>query len=191
MNKFKKVVLGVLTLTAAIFLSGCATTYSFNNQTYKSADTAIQAHQDFLNSILPQIKPVVETAKIKKVLIVTPTKATCEKLGITKTGSPKREILDYLGTYLKNDFAFHQKFLEKSNMFEVIEHEYAEIPRNAAKNKVGEYDFVVYLDMISPQQISWYITSAEGSDKQINIDNMAPVGSARIQSWLSDINSKL
>jgi len=183
-----KPLLTLLLALSLIVITGCGTKYSFNNQTYKKPEQALQAHKDYLNKIESELK-VSDSKPTGKVLIVTPSKKTAESLGITRTGQPGKEIIDYLGSYLENDYSHFSRFLTKSNLFETVEPVIDDFPKNYANKKKGDYDATIYLDMKSPTQISWFVMfSPEHEAKPIVIDSMAEQGSPKIQSWIDNIN---
>ena len=184
--------INLLIAGSVIFMLGCGTQYTFNNQSYTKPSEALAAHSNFSTNIETGIKPITDSPIASSVMVVTPSKETCQKLGITKTGSPSKEMMDYLGEYLKSDFAYFNKYIQKSELFTSVEHKIVDFPAKFVKDLDKKYDAVVYLDMVSPSQASWYLLSSN-SDKpqQINFDNIAAPGLPKVNSWLMDIKSKL
>ena len=174
-----------------ISLFGCAHQYTFNNKSYSSADDALKAHMEYLEEIQNGLVSNSSNPK-KNAIIITPSKNTCEALGITRKGSPTKDMINYLGTYLEEDYAYFSKYLLKSNIFRIVNHVIDDFPPQYANKVKNEYFATIYLDIKSPSQTSWFImVSPENAPKQIHIDNMAKNGTLRIQSWLDDIQGNL
>lgn len=171
------------------FLSGCYT-YTYNNKNFQSADAALSAHENDLALYTTQITE--STVKISgKALVVTPTKKTTEALGITTKNSPPPKLIDYLGRYQERDYLAFSEYLKASNAFDDVVLKVVAHPVVYAKDAVNDYAATIYLRMLSPTQISWYmITPNTGEPQQINFDNLANTGSERINSWVKDIVSK-
>lgn len=180
-----------MTVVFIVLLNGCANNYTFNNNSYTSPESALSAHKEFLQEIEKNINSVSSTPKGNAV-IITPSKKTCEALGIKRTGQPTEDMIDYLGKNLEQDFGFFSKFLIKSNIFKSVTPIVDDFPLQYANKVKSDYSATIYLDMKSPSQISWYImVSPENIPKQLNIDKMAENGAPKIQSWIVDVNNHL
>jgi len=174
---------------ALSFLSGCTTTkYTFNNENYSSSADALSAHRSFLDKMLSELK-VREKSIDKKVLVVTPNKSTIEAVGIKRTGTPKQEVIDFLAQHSETDFRFFYQALQKSKLFSQVESRLAEHVLKDARQEVDNYAAVVYLHLVSPTQVGWYMLKP-GEDKpvQINIDALAK-GTQRIESWVDGVET--
>lgn len=168
-------------------LNGCAS-YTFNDQSYTSPEAALSAHKVFLFEIEKEIKPSNFTIK-EDVIIITPSKITCEALGIIKNGVPAKSVTDYLGAYLEQDFAYFSNFLKKSKMFKSVDHKIEDSSLQYANKVKNDFFATIYFDMQSTTQASWFImVSPDNIPKQINFDKMAKTGALRIQSWIDDVH---
>lgn len=175
----------------AVLLSGCVTHYSYDNISYASPKEALDAHSVALEKIVSDLKPINSNPNGNAV-IVTPSKTTCEALGVTRKGAPSQDLINYIGSSLEMDFAFFSKFLVKSNLFNSVNPVIDEFPLQYVNKVKNDYSATIYLDMKSQEQIGWFvIIPPDNVPKQINFDKMAEKGAPKIQSWLNDIKSKL
>jgi hypothetical protein len=173
----------------AVLLSGCGHQYTFNNNSYSSPDSALGAHREYLKEIERDIESVSSIPRGNAV-IITPSKNTCEALGITRKGHPTEDMINYLGQYLEEDYAFFSNFLVKSNIFSSVEHVINDYPLQYANKVKSNYSATIYLDMKSPSQISWFILIApENLPVQLHFDKMADNGAPKIISWINDIKN--
>jgi hypothetical protein len=185
-------ILGVIGLSLfALCLGGCGNTYTFNNQSYSSSEAALTAHAKYLEDIEADIVPI-DNQPNGTAVIITPSKKTCEALGITRTGHPKEELVTYLGEYLEDDYAYFGNFLIKGNVFKSVEHEITDFPQQRARALNNKYSATIYLELLSPTQSSWrIIIPPESKSEQINMDGSAKPGAPQIQSWINDIHTKV
>jgi len=189
LNSIKKSIF--IPATLMLLLSGCAHTYTFNNQTFSSPTDALTAHKQYLETIENELTPYKATPKGKAV-IITPSKKTCEALGIKRTGQPAQELIDYLGKFQEEDYHFFYRFLLKSNLFISVDSLVEDFPVQATNRVKNNYDIIIYLDMRSPTQISWMlIYPPNNKPQQINTDKLAKTGTPKIKSWLDDIKRNI
>ena len=190
MVKFKRLGI-VLFAVVSVLLSGCGHQYTFNNNSYSSPESALNAHNEYLKKIEKDLKSVSSTPKGNAV-IITPSKKTCEALGIKRKGHPTEDMINYLGKFLEEDYAFFSNFLIKSNLFTSVEHIIDDYPLQYVNKVKNNYSATIYLNMRSPSQISWFIlVPPKNKPKQLNFDKMADNGAPKIQSWLNDIKNYL
>jgi len=190
MVKFKRLEI-VIFAVFFVLLSGCRHQYTFNNNSYSSPEKALNAHHKYLEKIEKDLKSVSSTPKGNAV-IITPSKKTCEALGIKRRGHPTEDMINYLGKYIEEDFAFFSNFLIKSNLFTSVEHIIDDYPLQYVNKVKNNYFATIYLDMKSPSQISWFIlVPPKNKPKQLNFDKMADNGAPKIQSWLNGIKNYL
>lgn len=90
-----KKLLYIAAALALLSLSGCATQYNFNGESYRSSTDALAAQKGYLDKLLAGVKSR-GTSIDAKVLVVTPAPATIEALGIKRTGTPKQDSIDYM-----------------------------------------------------------------------------------------------
>lgn len=182
----KKIAL-ILGVVLAVSLSGCSTNYSFNNQNYSKASDALAAHTKFLDEIKQNITIKPSTLP-GSVMIITPSKETCEAVGITRTGTPKKEMTAYLGEFLESDYAYFSKFLSASKAISTVESKITDFPIKDAHALSGKYSAVIYLHILSPTQVGWYMLKP-GSNQpiQINMDAKAAPGAPKIDSWIDSV----
>jgi hypothetical protein len=181
-----KIITLFLGIVIALSLSGC-NSYRFNNQNYSNASDALAAHSKYLEETKQNIS--IRKATIPgKVMVITPTKETCEAVGITRTGTPKKELTAYLGEFMESDYAYFSKFLSASRAFSNVESRIADYPIKDAHALSGKYSAIIYLHILSPSQIGWYVLKS-GSHQpiQINIDAKAAPGAPKIDSWIDNI----
>lgn len=177
----------IIFISFLFLLTGCATTYTYDNQPYSSAEKALAAQQALFRSIEESVD-VFETEKFQKVLFLTPSKETCEALGITKTGAPKKGILDYISSVLTRDYEKFGDYFRKSKLSNVTNSKVVDYPKAESRQYVDQYDAVIYLHMLSPSQISWYIVAKNEEPTIISMDPMAKNANEKIASWLNAIN---
>jgi len=121
-------------------------------------------------------------------IVITPSKETCEALGVTKSGAPRQEFIDYAATNEQYEFANFYKYLEKSKAFSRVESRIVDHPLLEARNVSASYVATIYLHMVSPSQVGWYmLTPGAKEPKQINFDATAAPGAPKINSWIKSI----
>lgn len=168
-------------------ITGCGPVYTFNNESFSTADSANDAHRHFLINIENEIKSSTDTTK-GSVAIVTPSQKTCEALGVNTKGSPPKEVINYLGKFLEEDYSNFSKYLIKSNDFKSVESFVVDYPNQYANSIHEKYDYTIYLDMKSQTQIGWFVMKSKNPvPVQVNFDNMAAAGAPKIQSWIENI----
>lgn len=179
----------VLVIVVACILSAACSTYSYNNQTYKSASAALEGQREFQQAIVS--KMTASAVRISgRALVITPSKSTCAALGIVKKGAPKQEIIDYVSTNLEREYAYFAKYLEKSQLFSGVDSRVVDHPQADARALAKDYAATIYLAMTSPSQAGWFML-VPGSDQpiQINFDSLSEPGAPRIRSWVAAIAS--
>ena len=184
MNIKKTLCLSIATLS----LTGCATTtYTFDNKHYKNSAVALAAHDKYLGDLLNNIS-VLPVQISGTAIVITPSKDTCEALGIAWKGRPNKAVKNYLGTFEESDYAYFSKYLEKSRGFTHVESMIVDYPQVEARKATGNYVAIIYLHMISPTQVGWFLlTPGSSSPKQISFDQLAEPGVTRIDSWVNEI----
>lgn len=179
---------GVAIVLFLVYLTGCATSYSYDNQTYKTADDALAAQQTNFQ-ILEKSVEVIGSENFDKVLVLTPSQETSGALGVTKTGAPKKEAIDYVSSILSRDYAKFSDYVRKSQISKFTEGKVVDYPKTESTKYVEQYDAVIYLHMLSPSQVSWYILTKGNEPRVISMDPMAKNGKEKIASWLKAINA--
>jgi len=186
---FKKLI--IFLSPFALFLASCSYQYHFNNNSYSTPDDALNAQREYLDGIENELKPY-DFPPMGNALIVTPSKRTCGLNGIKSTGQPTREMMDYFGKFLERDYASFSKILIKSNLFASVNHVIDDFPAQYVENVKKNYSAVIYLNMESPNQISWFmLVPPVESPKRLNFDQKAEMGVPRTQSWLNSIKKQL
>ncbi len=184
---------GLLIIIALLsfLMSGCANNYTFNNQSFTSPEEALSAHDKFLKNIEKELSPVSSNPQ-GHALVVTPSQKTCEALGIKRTGHPNKDIIDYIGAFLKNDLAFFSSFLTKSNIFKVVDSVIDDFPPQYVKRANKDYSAIIYFDLKSPDEADWYIIiPPDYESKKININKTEKDPTLKISSWNNDIKNQL
>lgn len=182
--------LPVLLIIACLIGCGCSTIrYTYNGKNYGSSEEALAAHAKDIDGIVSEVA-VRKDPINAKVLIVTPNSTTTSSIGINRKGTPAQPIIDFLGIYMERDFAARSKALQKSNAFTTVDARIAEFPVKEARASLDNYAAVVYLNMISPTQVGWYLLKSQDAPPvQINTDAMAK-GAQRTESWIDSIVSE-
>ena len=185
-NYFIKVFLLVLTIP---LISGCGVKYTFNNKTYSSAESGLAAQQKFFQEIESKIKPSNKNFA-GKAIIITPSKKTCKALGIKRTGHPTEDIINYIANAFVADTSYFGNYIKSNNLFDSIHSVIDDYPKQYANKIKNDYIATIYLHMVSPDQIGWFImVSPQNIPKQINFDNTADPGYPKIQSWLDNVKN--
>ena len=123
-------------------------------------------------------------------IVVTPSKETCEALGITRKGHPQKEIIDYLGNHLESEYAYFAKYLKKRNLFAKVDSVIVDFPKVYSQKVQSKYDAVIYLHQVSPGNAGWYLlVGSNNQPKSIYMDPIADTGHKRVESWLSNIEN--
>lgn len=180
-----------IALTAVLaLLAACASNYySYLGVKHKTPERALAAQAEYLEGIERDITrlpaPVGNSA-----LVLTPSMSTIEALGVTRTGSPKQELVDYIATTSLRDYSTFGGYLTASGAFSQLSSRVVDFPQMEAKRERGNFDAVIYLHMKSPSQVSWFIiTPNNKTPSPINFDAMSAAGASRIDSWVRSIAS--
>ncbi|MBK7414936.1 MAG: hypothetical protein IPJ38_07235 [Dechloromonas sp.] len=121
-----------------------------------------------------------------KIIVISPSKSTTEALGINKIGgtSLPKDSSDYLGQIMENDYQLNGRALKKSKAFTEVDLKIADYPLKEARVLVENHSAVIYLNMLSPTQVGWYMLKSNNeAPVQINYNAIAK-GSKRIDSWI-------
>lgn len=183
---FKKIILvGAL----AVFVAGCARDrYTYNNEDFSTPADALAAQAVHVDGLLKNIK-VRDQSIDAKILVVTPTQSAHVALGITRKGSPKQEMIDYMGQSSERSFQAMGQALQKSKTFTQVDVTLAEHTLKAARQQIGNYSAVVYFHLLSPTQYGWYLLKQNNETPiQINLDPLAK-GADRVESWIASIET--
>ncbi len=183
MKSIKLIVL--LVLLSTVF--GC-TNFTYNNKTYSSAADALVAQGSFLSEIESKIRPSTKRYN-KTVLVVTPSRKTCEALGVTSTGHASSELVGYVADTLTNDYRKFSDYIIKRKMFDSVKSAVDDFPKVAAEEAKNQYDVVVYMNLISPNQAGWFaMTKPDYNPQQVNFSTIAEPGAPKVESWLENLD---
>ena len=185
-------------LMLLVLSSGCGARYTFNGKSYSSPKDLFSAHEEYIKDIEQKIKPASSTPNGNAV-IITPSKKTCEALGIKRSGHPPKDMINTLGQLSERDFSYFSNYLQKSNLFESIEHFIDDYPLQRAQKINKNYYATVYLDIKSQTQADWFImVSPENTPKKINFDkpdvhtfDNEKDTLKKIQYWINDVKNNL
>ena len=179
--------LNVLAVTAlSLLLAGCAT-YSYNNEKFSTASEALSAQGKYLGSVANGIS-AEPTSISGTVVVITPSKDTCAALGVVRRNSPPLEFVDYVAATLANYFAAFATFLERSRAFTGVEGRVVDQPLLEARQVSANYVATIYLQMLSPTQVGWYLLTPDAKEpRQINFDATAAEGLPKVTSWVRSI----
>lgn len=182
--KFAKCLV-LLVMLCSIF--GC-TKFSYNNKTYSSPDDALVAQGKHLSEI--ESKITRSTKKYNKTaLVVTPSSKTCEALGVISKGHASSELTGYVADTLKNDYRKFSDYIIKRNMFTSVKSVIDDFPKVAADEAKNQYDVVVYMNLISPNQAGWFaMVKPDYNPQQINFNKIAEPGAPKVESWLDNLD---
>jgi len=189
-KKTKRIGVLLFTVAAALCLSGCGNTYTYNGKSYSSAEAAHTGHIEHLKALEADIVSVEENPSGSAV-IITPSQKTCEALGVSRKGLPPEDIVQYVGKYLEDDYSFFRNYLNRGNIFKSVAYEINDFPRQRAREISKDYDATIYLDMQSASQVSWvFMAPPKNEPELIHIDSKAGAGAPKIQSWVNNVHSK-
>lgn len=182
----KKYTKGFLFAVSLTMLGGCASIrYTFNNENYNSGADALAAQTIYIDKLLADVK-VRDKSINAKVLVISPNQVTIEALGIKRTGTPKQEIIDYIKESSEKDFQSFGRALKKSMAFTQVELKVSEHPLKDARQEAGRYAAVVYLHLVSPTQMGWYMIKGEdGQPTNFSADPITK-GAERSESWIDN-----
>ncbi len=174
-------------LCALLLLLGGCVTYTYNGGSYHSADEALAAQQQFNDQTLAHVTRL-KHADPGTALVILPSRSTIEANGVTRTGTPDHKVIDYVVTLLSNDYSYFPRYLEASGAFAKVENRVVDYPLREAHDAQGKYAAVVYLHMISPQQVGWFVLKPGAqAPTAVNFDTMAQAGAPRIDSWVKGV----
>lgn len=165
--------------------------FSYNAQKYPSARVAYDAQYVHIDSIAKDIRAVPQRISGDAV-VITPSRTTIEALGMTRTGSPKRQFVEYVAVTTERDYESFSRYLDASGAFSTVDSMVVDFPQKDAREVRARYAATIYLHMKSPTQIGWFLlTPTSKSPKPISFDSLSAFGSARIDSWVQSIIGNL
>lgn len=172
-------------------MMGCGNTYKYKGQNFHSPEEALNALRIDLYAVKSQITPTPKK-RGGTAAVVIPTFETFVALGVKKTGNPKKELSDYIGKFLVLSSSAMYDFIDQRKIFNkvtLIEDNY---PIPAVKKIIAEYDVVIYLDLVSPEQAQWFMrVTPDYKIMPLNSDKSKAVGYPRTLSWLENIENNL
>jgi len=174
----------LLVMLSTIF--GC-TNFTYNNKTYSSPEDALVAQGKYLSEIETKITPSPKKYD-KTALVVTPSRKTCEALGVTSKGHASTELVGYVADTLTNDYRKFSDYIIIRNMFASVSSVIDDFPKVAADDAKNQYDVVVYMNLISPNQAGWFaMVKPDYNPQQINFSTIAEPGAQKVESWLDSL----
>ena len=193
LNNFKpRLSKAVFCFVLSLTIIGCAGyTYKYKGQNFHSQEEALNALKIDLYDVKTQITPTMKTNG-GVAAVVIPTSDTFVALGISKIGHPEKELTDYIGKYLVVSNTAMYDFIDKRKIFNKVILVVDDYPTVAAKKIIAEYDVVIYLDLVSPEQAQWFMRAApKYKNVPIKADESRTFGYHRIMSWLENIENNL
>lgn len=174
------------------FLAGCASYYySYLGVKHKTPERALAAQAEYLESIERDITRL-PTPSANSALVLTPSRSTVEALGVTRTGSPKQELVDYIATTSMRDYSAFGGYLRASGAFFQVSSRVVDFPQMEAKRERENFDAVIYLHAKSPSQVGWFVvTPNDKTPSPIIFDALSADGAPRIDSWVRSIASQM
>lgn len=175
-----------------LLLPACSSYYfSYNGKKYRSADAALAGQQTYIEEVKSEIT-VLPNQYPGTVVVITPTISTWEALGITRTGSPKKILVDYIAKTNDENHAVFAQYLEAAGVFDRVESKLADFPHMEAKKLQENYAATIYLQIKSPTQMGWFMfTPSSTSPVQVNFDTLAAPGAPKVDSWIQSVISNL
>ena len=171
----------------AILTAGCTTTFTYNGASYRSADAALAGQREHLKQVLSQITPAATTIP-GAALVIVPTPQTLEALGITRKGSPPKEIIDFLVSSMGVDYGQFPEYLRAAKIFRSIDYRAVDPTALEARQVASNYAATIYLQLLSPTQVAWFLLKPDGGPPtEIHFDGTAASGAPRINSWLQRV----
>ncbi len=177
---------GVGCVLIGLLLSGCST-YSYNGETYHSPDDAVAAQRQFEEKTLANIAILARTNPGTAIVII-PSKSTIEATGVTRKGSPEKKYVDFVANELNSDYEYFPKYLQASKAFSVVEARVVDHTTQEARRVAAGYAATVYLQMLSPDQVGWYLLTPNSSAPiEVHFDGTAQPGAPKVDSWVRSI----
>ena len=181
----------IFCFASLLILIGCVNTYKYKDHNYHSQEEALASLKYDLYEVKSQILPT-KNKRGGVAAIVIPTFETFIALGVKKRGNPKQELIDYIGKYLVVSNRVVYDFIDQRKIFNkvtLIEDNY---PIPVVKKIMAEYDAVIYLDLVSPEQAQWFMrVTPDYKNMPLNSDTSKAVGVSRTLSWLENIENIL
>jgi len=170
----------VAILTTLLLITGCGARYTFNSETFSSSSEALQKQSEVFSHSLDKVTPT-DTSVHGKALILIPSDTEIHKNYIrlgTDASRLEKEQIDYLIAVVANDCQFTANYIRKRAIFDSVS--LARHNGNPASFPIGDYDFVVFVDVDG-----W---SIKGKDSpraiQILIDKSIADADSRILAFL-------
>ncbi|MDP2853421.1 MAG: hypothetical protein Q8O28_04140 [Smithellaceae bacterium] len=174
-----------------LLMMGCGNTYKYKGQNFHSPEEALNAQKIDLCDIKSQITPI-QKKRGGTAAVVIPTFETFVALGVKKTGNPKQELSDYIGKILVASNSTMYDLIDQRKIFDkvtLIEDNY---PIPVVKKIIAEYDVVIYLDLVSPEQAQWFMrVTPDYKIMPLNSDKSKVVRYPGTLSWLENIENNL
>jgi hypothetical protein len=166
-------------------LAGCAS-YTYNNEKFRSAEDAYASQKVRLDSIKGSIAIVSPTIN-GSLLVIAPSKTTFAAVGITRKGSPGDQLVEYVARISATDAEYMAQYFSASKAFSSVDGRVSDYPLKDARKESDKYTAVLYLHMLSPSQIGWYLlTPTDDEPIQVNFDATAAPGPDKINSLIAN-----
>jgi hypothetical protein len=190
MMKISKVVFGAI---AAIALSGCAVSYTFDGKKYDSKESFHQAVDSNIVNVLSEITPLKAPVSNKKLIFAIPSEDVFTKeaynrfvkiQGNQPTGAAK-EILDNIPkANYKNAKVFFDA-VRKKNIYASTQ--FIDMPAMTGAFEASvDTDTVYYIE---PTQGSgqWFYHSSKGGKQIFSYDRSSPTPSGKVQAFIDAV----
>ncbi len=137
-----------------MLLSGCATTYKYENHEYTSAEAALSAVRRDMQSQLASIQPGVPLAASADIYI--PDRQRIAARGVVTTGAVRPGVIEYVTEVLFLGFEVVADSLDRARVFERLNISVSSDPAYAAG--ASQSDYAIWLDLRDPSTAQWYLS---------------------------------
>jgi hypothetical protein len=137
----------VALLTTLVLITGCGARYILNGEKFSSSSEALQKQSEIFSHSLDKVTPT-DNPVHGNALVLIPSDVEIHKnyirLGYNASRLEKEQI-DYVITAEANDFQFMATVVRKKAIFDSVS--VARHNGNPASFPIGDYDFVVFVDV--------------------------------------------
>ncbi|WP_417795309.1 S1C family serine protease [Terasakiella pusilla] len=173
-------------LFLAFYISGCASTYTYNGTTYSSRNDAVNAIHNFYSRNMDYVSEST-SEKNGSALFVFPTRFEYLKNGLINPHNTNEDGRQYLVDTMEINAKYLFDAVKKSQLFNKVDLQRTSLAKSPS---FSGYDYIIWQYLPNPQQTSWYVQRKDGSRSNLGFD-FGTNQHLRIQSWVNSLKLAL